>query len=250
MANATSHSSQMGGEEMPSLPDWADEHPQPSERHYPGEGRAKLLIPWLEKNRSKAAGKRVADLLRVMRAAQGMVQPDWGIDAQGGGWTCQLRKGAIDPTFTRFQQLHATINRCLSRYRLYPEVWFGALDNPSSWLVLWRPSRRQRGPSQVLDSESAVVGLLLNLARQGAVHRVRECLECGRWFFARFEHSKFCQRKCQLKHYQSDAKWKAHRRDWMRSYRGTIKRRQRAKTGALEQTGRSAHRQRKKSKRG
>src|SRR5437660_3662969 len=101
MPSATSNSLQKKkNEEVPSLADLADEHAQPSERHYPGEGRAQLLIPWLEKNRSKAAGKRVADLLREMRAAQGMVQPDWCVDAQGGGMTCPLRKGAIDSTFT------------------------------------------------------------------------------------------------------------------------------------------------------
>jgi hypothetical protein len=233
MPNNTSHSLQSKTEEMPDLADFADGYPQPAERHYLGEVRAKWLIPWLEKNRTKAAGKRVADLLRDMGAAQGMVQPNWGIDAQGGGMTCELRKGAVDPSFTRFQQQVASINRRLSRYRLYPEVWFGALDNPSSWQVSWRPSRQQRGPSQVVDSESAAVGLLLNLARQGVVHRVRECLNCGRWFFARFEHSKFCQRKCQLKHYQSDPKWKTHRREWMRGYRETQERRRRAKAGAV-----------------
>ncbi len=194
-----------------------------------GEPWARQLIAWLERNQLKAKGKRIVELLREMSAAAGMVQPDWTLDAQWG-MTCELRKGAVDPTFTAFQQLHASINRRLSRYRLYPEVWFGRLDRPSGWQVSWRSSRKQTVHSGVDDSESSAIGLLLNLARRGVVDRVRECLECKCWFFARFEHSKFCQQKCQVKHYQSDPKWKTHRRDWMRSYRDTLKRRQRIRT--------------------
>ena len=203
---------------MPDLEEFADDWSKwvRQQRHYTGEGLAKRLIAWLEKNRSNAAGKRIAELLREMGEAAGMVQPGWGLDGEGEGMSCPIRKGKVDPAFTKFQQLHAAINRRLSRYRLYPQVGFGSLDNPSAWQVAWRPARKQQQiPSQGRpgSEEAAAVGLLLNLARQGAIQRVRECLECGTWFFARFEHSKFCQQKCQVKHYQSNPNWKAHRQE-------------------------------------
>ena len=86
MPNDTSHSSPSKRfQEMPDLEEFADDWSKwvRQQRHYTGEGLAKRLIAWLEKNRSNAAGKRIAELLREMGEAAGMVQPGWGLDERG-----------------------------------------------------------------------------------------------------------------------------------------------------------------------
>src|SRR6266704_3630573 len=106
MANVTSHSLREKMEHqqsaaVPSLAGFNDESGGTSPRQYMGEPWARQLIAWLERNQLKAKGKRIVELLREMSSAAGMVQPDWTLDAQWG-MTCELRKGAVDPTFTAF----------------------------------------------------------------------------------------------------------------------------------------------------
>jgi ribosomal protein S27AE len=58
----------------------------------------------------------------------------------------------------------------------------------------------------------------LRLDEMGVIDRVRKCPRCGKWFFARFRHQRFCQLKCQQKHFRESEAWKEHRRRWMRDY--------------------------------
>jgi hypothetical protein len=52
--------------------------------------------------------------------------------------------------------------------------------------------------------EAIVALLVLDDKRQ--VDRIRKCLHCGTWFYARFKHQKFCNdraKDCQWSHYHS-----------------------------------------------
>jgi hypothetical protein len=59
----------------------------------------------------------------------------------------------------------------------------------------------------------AAIGLWL-LANRGFVTRIRICMHCKRWFYARFKHQQFCgdrETKCQWNHY--------HSREWRKKHR-------------------------------
>lgn len=53
---------------------------------------------------------------------------------------------------------------------------------------------------------------LLTLAEQGLLIRVRQCPRCRRWYYARFNHQRFCGPKCQVAEYQSGDYWKLRRK--------------------------------------
>jgi len=47
--------------------------------------------------------------------------------------------------------------------------------------------------------------------------KVREC-SCGRWFFVKFSHQKFCSARCRDKANKSSPQWKEYRRKKAREY--------------------------------
>jgi hypothetical protein len=186
----------------------------PRKRQYPGEHQAGLLIAWLEKNKSRERGRRVASLLRDMRAALGMYEPRWEPTPDG-----PFRRTISVEAGREYERLQRRINRTLSYYRLSPEINFYQPPHLTRWEVFWHvPGTRMVYPA-VCNSEPDAISAVLRLAEKGVVHRVRECRQCGRWLFARFEHQEFCGQKCQLAHYHSSDQWKDHRREWMRDYR-------------------------------
>lgn len=63
-----------------------------------------------------------------------------------------------------------------------------------------------------LKGQAAVALLVLDDKRQ--VDRIRQCLHCQTWFYARFKHQQFCNdlaKKCQWNHYHSPEWRKQHR---------------------------------------
>jgi hypothetical protein len=95
------------------------------------------------------------------------------------------------------------------------------------WVLDWHyPRDYPRGrlaPGQFNDflPSNALTGVVI-LAQQGTLNRLRECLRCGNWLYARFRDQKVCSTKCQQAYYWSSSEWKAHRRVWMRDYRQKI----------------------------
>jgi len=64
---------------------------------------------------------------------------------------------------------------------------------------------------------------LLSLFDQRKVSRLRQCLHCRSWFYARFKHQRFCpflMNKCQWNHY--------HTPEWRRQHREQNRKHQRA----------------------
>jgi hypothetical protein len=65
--------------------------------------------------------------------------------------------------------------------------------------------------------ESIAIHNSIELARRGLLQRIVAC-ECGRWFFAKFKHQRFCGSRCRKRHHQSSEAFKAARRVYMRRY--------------------------------
>jgi hypothetical protein len=70
-----------------------------------------------------------------------------------------------------------------------------------------------------LISEGLVVSRILELARQGLVHRLRQCKRCRSWYFAHFAHQRFCTGSCQQANLRKSESFKAKRRVYMRDRR-------------------------------
>lgn len=64
------------------------------------------------------------------------------------------------------------------------------------------------------DRRADALLALVELLRRGRLDRLRQCLRCRSWFYARFKHQRFCndpEKKCQWRHYHTPEWRKKHR---------------------------------------
>jgi hypothetical protein len=99
------------------------------------------------------------------------------------------------------------------------------------WEIEWRmvgsmtPVSRKTRRLFGLGATRPAFGLafiaLLRLADRGLLGRVRKCdrQECGRWFYARFNHQLFHSRPCQERTYRTDPAWKKKHAEQMKRLR-------------------------------
>jgi hypothetical protein len=74
-----------------------------------------------------------------------------------------------------------------------------------------------------LKGQAAVAVLVLS--QTGRVDRIRRCLHCRLWFYARFEHQRFCSdsaKQCQWRHYHS-AEWRKKHRERNRKHQAAYR---------------------------
>jgi len=60
-------------------------------------------------------------------------------------------------------------------------------------------------------NESLGVHAALGLAKQGLLNRIQTC-ECGKWYFRRFTHQKFCSPECRIRSLESSDERKEQKR--------------------------------------
>lgn len=132
----------------------------------------------------------------------------------------------------RYQNLEkreASLNRQLAQYRprllVHPvrrSVGGGGPSSPYWWVhwIVGSPKWGKRGRSQghVSLGSGPAIQTILNFAQSGNLSRLRKCLQCYKWMYAKFRHQEFCSSKCQQQRYTQSPEWKAHRREYMRRY--------------------------------
>jgi hypothetical protein len=87
---------------------------------------------------------------------------------------------------------------------------------PVWWAVASKSRKYAFGWAKEYDEMRAVFDLN-QLAEDGLLLRIKKCV-CNRWFFARFEHQRFCSTRCREKAYRSSPAEKKKRREWARRY--------------------------------
>ncbi|HEY3974529.1 MAG TPA: hypothetical protein VGM18_16110 [Candidatus Sulfotelmatobacter sp.] len=65
--------------------------------------------------------------------------------------------------------------------------------------------------------ESVAIHNAIELAKLGLLERIVPC-RCGRWFYAKFKHQRFCGIACRKKDHESSETFRAARRAYMRRY--------------------------------
>lgn len=114
----------------------------------------------------------------------------------------------------------AMLQRELSKYRFTPHAEVamgGGGQGPSQWAVWWQGDL-DASEKQLRMRPGEVLELILKLTQVGDLTRLRRCIQCQKWLFARFRHQTFCSTKCQQKNYTKSEQFKAHRRRYMRDY--------------------------------
>jgi hypothetical protein len=73
------------------------------------------------------------------------------------------------------------------------------------WMFGWYSSAGERSAEMIFR--------IVRLGERGLLARVRRCYRCKRWFYAKFNHQRFCGQRCQVLHYQTSEEWKKRRRE-------------------------------------
>jgi hypothetical protein len=118
-------------------------------------------------------GKLVADIQKLTEKLPG-VDPgaDWPDDIK------RLRDG---------------INGFLETCAEYPKMSLARSPGIPARLV------QEFEPINQSSTRRHAIGAVCGLVRYGLLDRVRRCLRCGRWFFAKKSDGKYCTRGCQTK---------------------------------------------------
>jgi hypothetical protein len=177
-------------------------------RTYTGEEECRAMVDWLNRNGQTPAGLRIQAWLSFLHvlseAAPNLAGAVGTLDlkqviaavakGQGGSRAESVRRLLKDPG--------------LPKVRVRVKVAFEGVGET-----------RRVVPVIAADTvEGEALLTVVRISQMGVLDRVRKCPLCGKWFFARFRHHRFCQTKCQQEHFRDSDAWKEHRRAWMRDY--------------------------------
>ena len=157
------------------------------ERKYPGEVEAERLLRYLLSPATTPQQRR--SFVSLIRAMQEQQQPTRGFQEQS------------PPESRRRQRLDAVLDKVKDAVSAGNRAVGVARDG--SGLIL-KPT-----------TEYGIAAVSAQfLFEERWLTRIRRCLKCKTWFFARFKHQKFCsnrETKCQWNHYHTPGWRKQHR---------------------------------------
>jgi hypothetical protein len=171
-----------------------------SQRSYPGQTEGDCVAKYLnDLPRPRADGHSFLESLTVFRKLAEAIE-DHNVPAVD-----RLRKQKRGVRFAYNYFASAAIPTRLRdlRVRLHKE---GLLLQPTT-----------------LKGQAAVAVLVLE--QTGRVDRIRQCVHCQLWFYARFEHQRFCSdraKQCQWEHYHS-AEWRKKHREQNRKHQAAFR---------------------------
>jgi hypothetical protein len=206
-----------------------------------GEEDGKALADWLNQKPPSGAQRQVASLINDLRELRRLSPHEKSFHdfetalKSDGGPHKEMRRTpifsltdkALVPSREFGRRLRA-IDKQLARHKMRPRIVSGHAKVLNASTIKTLTAFRWEWYYGKNPATKAV-HQLMRLEEQGLLERVRQCMCCGRWLFARFVHQKFCGQSCQLRSYKSSEDWKEHRRKWLKQHRA------KARTSALGQ---------------
>jgi hypothetical protein len=160
-------------------------------RAYPGEPEGTYLAEQL----NSLPPSKTAKLVESLRSIQAMT-----VKAQRGERVHHLQS-PNEGMKTGFEYLYTTVMPSSTRHLLMEVHEDGLIVQPTT-----------------LVAKLSLAVLVLD--KKGRIDRVRNCLHCGDWFYARFKHQQFCAdpaKQCQWNHYHT-SEWRKKNRKKNRLY--------------------------------
>jgi hypothetical protein len=188
-----------------------------------GENTAFGVSQWMNATRSTPENQRVLDLLESTQRLQ-------RLQASSNFAHVDLRSLKVLGTKSQKKKsvelgkLLRTINKEIGGYTFRPRYYLRSVSRGD---LEWAPVVNRTKVNVVVSpegdrypmTEDLVVGRILELAKQGLVHRLRRCRRCRLWYFAHFTHQRFCGRRCQQANFRQSENFKMKRRVYMRKHR-------------------------------
>ncbi len=198
---------------------------------FEGEEDGVILIQWLNAAIGSNSYERVFRLIRNIQLADAAVDTAHRDNA----YVHSVKPGgAFPPNKLRRQRevrrLLRPVEKALTAYVFHPRLSCVLFGRPRWWFDL--AGDRVTGefsiplPYERRFYEADAVFAVLRVASSGFLTRVKQCLTCDNWLYAKPAHQKFCQKKCQLKHFSVSPHQKSKRATYMRQYRRQEKERE------------------------
>jgi hypothetical protein len=199
-------------------------------REYGAEREAHSLVQWL--NGSHNHSKTQRSYLRAVKIFGLLLR----LDPIANAWRPAYQNPDLMESdkkyFKLFAEAHAIadrLNELLLRYRLTPSisprlgeggvyVRWNAMKTSAGAVVPIQGFAATEPPEPPMDEPGAIQKMLA-LSRNGYLDRVRTCVACEQWFYARFSHAKYCSRGCQQRYFRSSEDFKDHKKRYMRALR-------------------------------
>jgi hypothetical protein len=171
--------------------------PSPDGRRYPGEAEAFYLLTEMRHSEDSSGRKKLETLLKPLRELNRCVQ-----SFERGNTAARAK--AIKTKDVICSKLTKTITS--GRVFALRVMRDGLVVEPDT-------------------SEGLIAFALLSLFYQGRLSRIRQCLHCRTWFYARFKHQRFCRfSNCQWRHYHSP-EWRKQHREQNRQHQSDYRKR-------------------------
>jgi hypothetical protein len=188
-----------------------ESHGLGSKREFSGEESCRGVIAWLNEPQDDPGRRRIRQLLRSIQ----ILANNWVevIDEDDGATALAHRGDAKE-----YKKAYKDAFTLLRRYRFSPLLFPFAYRMICQWTPIAGPAGHYRGqwpPIGPYTEYSAVIELTWNFGENLA--KVKECF-CGRWFFLRFAHKKFCSSKCRDKANKTLPQAREYRRKKAREY--------------------------------
>jgi hypothetical protein len=169
---------------------------------FQGETEGRPLAEWL-RGRPSDSRRRIETLLRlfleVLRIEREM--------RERHGWKGERMLGKLGIHYSHeraaeVEKLRRGINKRLACYRGYRSFVGQVPADERVRLMFFAASKTIKADE--VRSYNAITSLMA----QGLLSRMRECQQCGRWYFARFETQRSCQAGCRVRFAQSKPEWR------------------------------------------
>jgi hypothetical protein len=168
-----------------------------TKRKYPGDTAGAYLCEFLKTVSRFPTQEKV--FLTSLRTLQRLEQAVMNRDVLA---VHRIRKKGLYPAYDRLTEM---VNR---------RKWAAGVTEDG---VVFRP--------KTAEGKAALAIFLLE--KQRRLNRMRKCLHCGAWFYARFSQQQFCrdpQTKCQWKHYHTP-EWRKKHREQNRKHQSEYRKR-------------------------
>jgi hypothetical protein len=185
------------------------------------------LLDWVANPKTEPQ-RRIDSILQLVVQLRDLhrAAPDKhkGFDVLWQGKRFSVKRGIYSKSKAKEDELSARLNHCLERYKFAPMYWHQFDDRP----IFGWGSELEKTPAsderalEASFSEGDAILCIMELARENLFKDLHTC-DCGKWFFGRFIHQKFCSQTCQQKHHRSDPEYKEKRRVYMKNLRAMHK---------------------------
>jgi hypothetical protein len=181
-------------------------------REFSGESGCRHLLKWLNGNENDLARRRIRQLLRNFQ----IVSMNWIEVRDVDGEVALKYAGSRDA----YQRALGEIFGLLRRYKFSPVIWNFGPRLINQWIPRSGPAgkfERRWPPADGQYDDVQAIYELTWLTGDKGIKQIKEC-DCGKWFFRRFAHQKFCCAKCRDKANKSSPEWQEYRRHKAREY--------------------------------